>query len=157
MRFVRFLGVPHRPSIAFSNVPKPHGRARPRGLGREYGEEVAISEDVKERLSMDFQVLQEREDLRDDSGKFWSNCHLFPRWSPSRWNSIPCPGSNAQPGGFQNPPLFKIGFSGAVRLRRRRSLAPAVVFFVVRSTKGLVWGFFGSSPSTRPRIIKAPA
>ncbi|KAG0715676.1 hypothetical protein GWK47_011405 [Chionoecetes opilio] len=100
-------------------------------------EEVAtVLEDVKdEALRWTLQVLQEREDLRDDYRDWSKLVNLFPRWCPSRWNSIPCSWSNA-PGQMDVKVLypFKIWmFRGQFRLTKKEGVdSSGFCLFVVR-------------------------
>ncbi|KAG0715383.1 hypothetical protein GWK47_012039 [Chionoecetes opilio] len=69
-----------------SNASKLMGEHRPRGLrdGNHGGGSGDVLEDVKdEALRWTLQVLQEREDLRDDYREIGQTCHHFPRWCPS--------------------------------------------------------------------------
>ncbi|KAG0726272.1 hypothetical protein GWK47_036956 [Chionoecetes opilio] len=88
-----------------------------------------------EALRWTLQVLQEREDLRDDYRELVKLGHHFPRWCPSRWNSIPCSWSNA-PGQMDVKVLysFKIWmFRGQFRLTKKEDRGlQRLCLFVVR-------------------------
>ncbi|KAG0729747.1 hypothetical protein GWK47_029737 [Chionoecetes opilio] len=132
--------------------PKPQGEHRPGGLrhGKHGGGSGDVLEESRMRLFEDLQVLQEREDLRDDYREFGQNfliSSVVPLPGGIRFSLSPgaTPGQGCQK---SSTPFKILGFRGQFRFTKKEERGlQRLCFFVSESTQrpGLRF-FLGSSP-----------
>ncbi|KAG0721810.1 hypothetical protein GWK47_006212 [Chionoecetes opilio] len=125
--------VSSRPGLLFKSFQNPMGKHRP-GIrtGNMVGGMATVLE-IKGRLFVALQVLQEREDLRDDYRELGKNCHHFLGGAPPG-NSFLAPGACTSPMDVKSLYSSKFGVPGPFRLTKGGAWAPR---FFASSSSGL--------------------